>query len=356
MEDAARSPYSDLAAAAFWRSCRKDPEFRVSDLYQPTVALSGSERIAAAGSCFAQHLSRRLKGAGLPFVDTEPAPEDVDEATAARYGYGVYSARYGNVYTPRQLDQLLSDAVARRIRRRSFWTKGDRVYDALRPGVEPNGLPSERAAQAMRVEHLDRVAAIFRTAEVFVFTLGMTEAWVDRRSGTVFPTAPGVFAGEYDPSRHGLANFSYKEVLRDTTSAIRRMRRLRPGLKVFLTVSPVPLTATAEPRHVLFSTISSKSRLRAAAEEIARNDPLTDYVPTYDLIAGAPFSDQFFEDNWRSVNQRGVDLAMGLFFGAHGLSQTQVEADLASTAQADGRADAADDVICEEVMLEDFRP
>jgi|GEM_PF-4974093 len=37
--------------------------------------------------------------------------------------------------------------------------------------------------------------ALFLSAEVFVFTLGLTETWIRRSDGAVLPIAPGVVAG-----------------------------------------------------------------------------------------------------------------------------------------------------------------
>jgi len=45
-----------------------------------------------------------------------------------------------------------------------------------------------------RERHLKRVREVFSQAQIFVFTFGLTEAWVERRSGTVYPTAPGTIA------------------------------------------------------------------------------------------------------------------------------------------------------------------
>ena len=52
-------PYADLPKSAFWRSAvtETDPG-AMHGIYQPKFPLRLSDRVATAGSCFAQHLGR----------------------------------------------------------------------------------------------------------------------------------------------------------------------------------------------------------------------------------------------------------------------------------------------------------
>ena len=126
---------------------------------------------------------------------------------------------------------------------------------------------------------------------MFVFTLGLTETWIDVTSGRVFPSAPGVIAGTYDPKRYKFVNLSFQQTLDDMTDAIAAMRNWAPDIRLILTVSPVPLTATASGQHVLQATTHSKSVLRAVAGELAACDPLIDYFPSYEIITGTLLAD-----------------------------------------------------------------
>ncbi len=84
--------------------------------------------------------------------------------------------------------------------------------------------------------------------DVFIFTMGLTEAWIDKRNGRVYPTAPGTIAGSFDPKIHAFHNFSYNEIYDDFLEFLELVRNWNPGFRVILTVSPVPLTATASGR------------------------------------------------------------------------------------------------------------
>jgi hypothetical protein len=124
--------------------------------------------------------------------------------------------------------------------------------------------------QAQRGAHLAAVRRMFETLDVFVFTLGLTEAWRSRVDGSVYPLAPGVAGGSFDPARHEFVNFPVDEVRADMAEFVHELRKVNRRCRIVLTVSPVPLIATYEPRYVLVSTAYSKAVLRVAAEETAR--------------------------------------------------------------------------------------
>ena len=339
------TPYTDLPAHCFWKSgvARSDP-LTVDNLYTRKFAIRPQDRIATAGSCFAQHLFRPLRANGYRVMDVEPAPRWVDKATRHAYGFGLFSARYGNIYTARQLLQLAREALSDFEPTEAVWTLDGRCYDAQRPGVDPGGLDSAEEARALRTAHLDAVRELFCQMNVFVFTLGLTEAWMSADGTTVYPTAPGTLAGAWDPERYRFHNFSVAEVAEDLRAFRALVQQTNRHFKMILTVSPVPLAATAGSDHVLLATTRSKSVLRAAASEVADADEGVDYFPSYELIA-TPFSGaQFFEPGLREVRPEGVAAVMRVFFDQHPPLSKEDQED----------ADELDDIQCEDRLLEAF--
>ena len=136
-------PYRNLPPHAFWKPCQADPEFRLFDLYLPKFPLSPGARVATAGSCFAQNIGRYVRASELELVDVEKPPPGMPISVARAFGYGLYSARYGNVYTARQLAQLLADMNQPCIHDSAVWTKDGRYFDALRPSCEPHGFDTK---------------------------------------------------------------------------------------------------------------------------------------------------------------------------------------------------------------------
>lgn len=310
------SPYQGIEPRAFWRTYAEGA-YPPEGLYRPKWALSKSDRIVTAGSCFAQHVGRALRKNGFNVLDAEPAPAGLDPERQTEHGYAMYSARYGNIYTTRQLRQLMEEAWEGPRDFDAIWTKGGRFHDALRPNVDPQGLGSAEEIKAARAAHLAAVKGVFAQADVFIFTLGLTEAWVHKPSGQVYPTAPGTVAGVYDPKVHGFVNFRAAEVRADLVAALARLKDINPKLRVLLTVSPVPLTATASGNHVLAASTWSKSVLRAVAGELYEDFPEVDYFPSYEIVTSTKAGASFFEPNLRQVTEAGVARVMGVFTAAH---------------------------------------
>jgi hypothetical protein len=80
-----------------------------------------------------------------------------------------------------------------------------------------------------------------------------------------------------------------------------------------LTVSPVNLVATAEPRSVIVSSAASKAVLRAAVDEVVRGSERIDYFPSYELITGALARGRFWSADGRTVTDEGVAMVMDVF-------------------------------------------
>ncbi|WP_421730455.1 GSCFA domain-containing protein [Brevundimonas sp.] len=310
-------------------------------------------KIATAGSCFAQHIGGHLRNANYQVMDVEPAPSLMSDSAAREFGWRIYSARYGNIYLAEQLLQVAREAFGLFTPADPVWEKGGRFYDAMRPSVEPQGLDSREEVLAHRAEHLASVRRLFETMDLFIFTFGLTEGWVHTQTGTTYPTAPGTIAGAFDPDIHSFKNFRGAEIRAAFLAFRDLIKAHNPEVKFLLTVSPVPLTATATDQHILAATTYSKSVLRAVAGELADDHADIDYFPSYEVIA-SPFSRGFFySPNLRSVEAQGVLSVMRVFFDQHPPIEAVVAPRIKGKAKRK-KLPSADDVVCEEAMLEAF--
>jgi hypothetical protein len=154
---------------------------------------------------------------------------------------------------------------------------------------------------------------MLREMDVFVFTLGLTEGWRARFDGSVFPLAPGVAGGSPDPDEYEFVNFSVDEIRADLHAVIARLKAINPACRVMLTVSPVPLIATFEPRNALVATSYSKSVLRVVADEMWREYAHVDYFPSYEIITGSYNRGAYFAEDLREVTPEGVAHVMRTF-------------------------------------------
>jgi hypothetical protein len=353
------SPYQDRPSTSFWKSAVASSNDLVPEgLYRRKWAISPSDRIATAGSCFAQHIGRHLKRNGFKVIDMEPPPVGLPQEEQQRFGYATYSARYGNIYTTRQLLQLAQEAFGEAAPDDVVWRSGaGAFFDALRPGVEPQGLESHDEVLAHRRFHLAKVRQMFEAMNLMVFTMGLTETWVHRPSGTVYPTAPGTIAGRYDPDVHGFMNFGFQDVVDDFLEFRRLVHsRQRSKCRFLLTVSPVPLTATASDRHVMVATVHSKSILRAAAGELSSRYDDIDYFPSYEIVTNPWSKAMFYEENLRSVRPEAVAAVMDTFFRVHLGDAYVASSQMQPPVKSDTPRprDFSEDVICEEAILEAF--
>ncbi|TRD14669.1 GSCFA domain-containing protein [Palleronia caenipelagi] len=343
--------YSNLHARAFWKSgLVEQSPLNVDGIYTKKWNIRPDQNIATAGSCFAQHIARNLRKNGYRVMDVEPAPVGLPLEHHQSHGYSMYSARYGNIYTTRQLDQLLAEAFSDGPVKPIIWERNGLYFDAARPNIEPRGFSSIEELLDAREYHLEKVRELFTNLDIFIFTLGLTETWMHKATRKVVPMAPGVIAGDDVVDEYAPLNLTYPDIVSDMNSVIRRISRVRKKqnpARYILTVSPVPLTATATGKHVLPATTYSKSVLRAAAGHLSSTYRRVDYFPSYEIITNPAARGTFFAANMRSVMDEGVEVVMKTFFKAHPPAKKR-RGNVGSVNQS------VEDVQCEDAMLEAF--
>ncbi|KAB1074699.1 GSCFA domain-containing protein [Methylobacterium planeticum] len=350
----ALNPYSDLPAGQFWRKAVTNvPPFALDPSPRDTFAISRADRVATAGSCFAQRVAEALREAGYNYYVTEAAPAGTGPAEAQGRQFGTFSARYGNLYYARQFIQLFDRAYGRFTPELTAWERPDgRLVDPFRPTIEPEGFDSVAAIEAARAAHFAEVRRLFETLDVFVITLGLTEGFRWRADGAALPLAPGVAGGTYDPAQYDFVNAGAGEVAADLRGFLDRLWGVNPGARVILTVSPVPMIATYLDRHVMVSNSYSKSVLRAAAGEVCGiDDPRLVYFPSYDLVTTNVNAGRYYNEDQRTVTDAGVRHVMRAFLNtfsrdAAGPAPARAAADI--SAEFEGTAG----VICDEEQIE----
>jgi hypothetical protein len=354
------NPYASVQREQFWKNSVANV---VVDELDPVLSTSfkigKADKVATAGSCFAQHISRTLSNSGFNYFVPEDKPIDLTEAAAKDLNFGVFSARYGNIYTVRQLLQLLKRTLGIFRPNDAAWARSDgRLVDPFRPQIEPDGFVSSLSLEESRTAHLEAVKKMFTEMDVFVFTLGLTEGWRSKHDGAMFPLAPGVVGGEMDFSRYEFVNFSVSEICADLYEFFDLLSVLNSKCRSILTVSPVPLIATYETKHALVATTYSKSALRAAAEYVAQSFKQVEYFPSFEIITGSYSRGSYFEADLRSVTSEGVAHVMRVFMShyAEGADSPHVRiADIATNNENKmTRSSSLFDIICDEEAIAKF--
>ena len=348
----APNPYQSLQKKAFWRSAIAEKNmFDIDQLWDPKFRIEQTDKVATYGSCFAQHIGRALKLRGFNWFVTEQPPAELNAASQKYFNYGVFSARTGNIYTTSLLKQWLSWGLNEGDKPVEKWEAKSRYYDPFRPVIEPLGFTNEDELKKSRKTTISRFIQSVKEANFFVFTLGLTESWHNSSTGEEYPMCPGTAAGEFRPAVHKFTNQSFQQVYSNLVESIKLMRTLNPGLKVILTVSPVPLTATKSNEHVLVATMYSKSVLRAVAGALCAEYDYVDYFPSYEIINSPVYRGTFFEPNQRSVNHHGVQHVMNTFFNCMVAKFGDFER---SNSAGFVEIKSSDDILCEEELLATF--
>jgi hypothetical protein len=312
----AEHPYKAAPPHTSWRrSIGKMEPRQVDPVVALGMAITRETKVATAGSCFAQHIARHLRQNGFNYYVAEAGHAVLPENVRWANNYGMFSARYGNIYTARQLLQLFERAHGLFEPQEDCWQVSDDVFlDPFRPTAQPGGFISELEMRLDRAQHLASVRQMFSELDVFVFTLGLTECWVSRSDGAVFPICPGIAGGSFDPDNHEFSNETVDDVIGEMSAFLAHLAGVNPAAQVILTVSPVPLAATARrDQHVLTATTYSKSVLRVAAEMLTARFENVHYFPSYEIITGAFSRGAYYADDLRNVLENGVSHVMELF-------------------------------------------
>ena len=368
--------YSQLPDRCFWKpsvASATGDQF-LAEIHKPRWRISRGARIATAGSCFAQNISRFLKANTNHFIDMEPAPPGLSPDLHSRFGYNLYSARYGNIYTSRHLLQIAKQALLGTYLDESLlsWVQEPfngqffrdlKYVDALRPGISGRySKPAELLEDRLR--HLEAVRSCLINSDVFIFTLGLIELWEDSESGLAYQTAPHALASPSANKEITLKILNFNDVIEDLESFLDLVNAHRTtDMKLILTVSPVPLTATATEMHVLQANTYSKSLLRTAAQQMALNHPNVDYFPSFEIVFNPKFIHESFLANLRSINPSRVNQIMNVFADSYldlpnsGNSsilpkESLGDQDPANIKKDDKLSNKDFEDICEEMLLE----
>ena len=292
------NPYENNSKKRFWSTAVKEKLENFQNLEVPSLSdyFTKYDNICTAGSCFAQHIGNLLRERNYKFKKS-------------RYNHSSTSFGVGNIYTTRQLLQWLEFSVGSREWSEStvFKSECSHYYDYLLPRCEPKSKIEEIFDR--RVDIANEMIANICTSDFFIFTLGLTEQW-QTKSEEVLPSCPGTIIGVFNPEQHLFNNLTFSSIINDLKEIESHISKLNSRIKLIYTVSPVPLTATAENEHVIIANGASKAKLRAAIEQHLRTSKRSKYFPSFELITHNTMEDWRFEKNLRNVSKRGIDFVM----------------------------------------------
>jgi len=142
----------------------------------------------------------------------------------------------------------------------------------------------EREVAMRKVQKEDMLRSL-ATADFVIYTLGVAPAFFSRASGRFAPHEAEDFRQFEFLAEHHYRTSTLEENLANLREIHALLRKARPGVKLVITVSPVPLSATFEMGSAIVADCVSKSILRAAAHEYMKEAGDGSYYwPSFEIV------------------------------------------------------------------------
>ncbi len=269
-----------------------------------TPLIEKSDTVVAVGTMLAARLMTAMRSKRFSIVRVDPPHPAFADIAPETEEYLSFSAGYGEVWSARELRQLI-----RRVDR-SFTPQEDRRHDGdvVIDPYRPRLLYPARTDQEfdlLRDRHLNAVRSAFRRCSTLIVALGASEICEAIADGAVIPARSGAASRGFDAERYVFRTLTVAETIDDLTDAIAGLRALNPGMKIILMISPEPLAATATHAHVVSASAHGKAILRVAMEELAGR-PGISFFPALEIVA--PLGITAFGADGRSLSTKAIKL------------------------------------------------
>jgi tetratricopeptide (TPR) repeat protein len=143
-----------------------------------------------------------------------------------------------------------------------------------------------------------------RLADVFILTLGVSYAFFNRESGQFILPRPSSLNSRMLAEKYDYRCTSVSENVENVLYLIQYIRTLSPKIKIIVTVSPIPMTASFGQESCIQADCLSKSTMRLVADEIVHHSNIANilYWPSFEIFrwAGSQSSQYYAIDDGSS--------------------------------------------------------
>ncbi len=270
--------------------------------------INKSTPVGSAGSCFARAIAHQLQMSGFNYVvEEDDLPRDFKLEKLTNSPFRVSPARVGNLFNTPSMRQMVERGFG-------YWQpeyilaeNNGQLFDPFRTS---NALYKDYKGFIEDYNtHNKALSNALMKCDVFILTLGLTEAWYFAHSERYTSVSPH----KIEPSLLRQKNLTLEENIQELEQLYSIYKKHKPNIKFIISVSPIPLNKTfSKKNHVVSATCLSKSILRVAANEFAQNHPQdVFYLPSYETIMYG--CENPWESNKRHVNPEAVKRVMQLF-------------------------------------------
>lgn len=290
----------------------------MSDNIKNDLSIDKNTKIISLGSCFAREIKFWLlnnrfnyligenkknpwKSQGI-FTGDNGKPPNEHASIAWERVYNTFTFRHIVDYTfnDNKMDNRLLEV---NIQGKNY------ISDIIRTRMI---YPNREIAEKDIKDHIEESKKMFTSADIVIFTLGLTEIWESKERGIVSSTNPLKYYELPKDFKFRVSRFS--ENLENLKYSYEVLKKYNKNLKFLVTVSPVHLLAThRDDLDVISASCNSKSTLRAVADEFKNIEGVT-YFPSYEIASIAAGLDgvNAFPDN-HHVSKKVVNNIMETF-------------------------------------------
>jgi len=264
--------------------------------------------IGSAGSCFALRIAHQLQAWGYNYViEEDDAPEGLTIQELVNSTYRMAPARFGTLFNLPTIRQVIERGFGEWNAPKIISADDSRIFDPFRR-VKAHYYNDE-TYELDYAKHTQLLNKALLRCDVFIITLGLTEAWYFAHSNDYVCIQPY----RIDPILLRRKNLTVEENINELEKIFQVYKKYKPSIKFIISVSPVPLNKTFnENEHVVAATAFSKAKLRVAAQEFVekhREDAF--YFPSFETVMYGCKTP--WEEDKRHVSPEAIKRVMELF-------------------------------------------
>jgi len=276
------------------RPLSRDPnaEFAADRIHSDFATLRPAKRIPlrdrkyfAIGSCFARRIEGTLRRLG---GDVATLPEKLCEDHPELFRF-IEPHNLRSMMNRYNVPSMLQEV---RILTGEFSpTPGWLQYDNNDKWIDLhycNNLQgvSEIECQQRREILVKSMRNLFASANTFILTLGLCEAWYDLVCGAYLNVMPPPRVSASEPTRFEHHFVGFEDNFRALEGIYESIARFMAGneFEIVVTVSPIPLMATFTGHDIVLANCEAKSVLRAVAGEATRRYSRMTYFPAFEIV------------------------------------------------------------------------
>jgi hypothetical protein len=304
---------------------RLEPFARPS--FETGLKLEAGAKVMTMGSCFARNIEEYFAGEGfnMPVLSSD-APEE-------EYGAGGRIQGILNKYTLASIAEEI-DWLAK-VRNEGGKITWENIEPMMLELEEDKILDMQlsTAATVSKARAIERRQQIYDVhsqifdCDLVVLTPGLTESWLDQKTGLHVERTPRPQKGGKDADRFVFEVMDFFQCYEMLERTIKTLRD-NGTTKIAMTVSPVPLQRTMTDKDILIANTYSKSTLRSVVGLICDRYDIY-YVPSYEKVMLSK-NNAVWRDDLRHVTDEFVGQIASAFAASTGAVLKQTSDDLRS--------------------------